>query len=133
MANWKKILLEKIPIIKKAKGEDAICLDFCGKLQRLTRQDKFHCVWFHVVNEFAGGSKPLFGAKLKAMGKVAGAPDYIFMHQDGSFFIEFKTKTGKQLANQIAFEYWCLEKGVKYYIARSSDEAFEILKKEGVL
>lgn len=132
---WIEQIFCKIPIIKKAKGEDAICINFASKLQRLTRQGEFKCVWFHVANEYAGKERKLFGAKLKAMGKVSGVSDYVFMRGGKNLAIEFKTKakTSKQSEGQKAFEAWCKENGVPYHIARSSQEGFDILKQHGLL
>lgn len=133
--NWIEALFVKIPFVKNAKGEDAICINFASRLQRETRQGNFKAVWFHVANEFAGSERKLFGAKLKAMGKIKGCADYIFMWHGGNIAIEFKTKlkTSKQSKEQIAFEQWCKDMGVPYYVARSSEEGFKILRKYNLL
>jgi hypothetical protein len=135
MKPWIEYLFCKIPIVRNAKNEDAICIEFASKLQRMTRQGEFNCVWFHVANEYAGESKPLYGAKLKAMGKVAGVSDYIFMKEGKNLALEFKTtdKQSKQSKGQKCFEQWCKDVGIPYELVRSSQEGFDALKKHGIM
>lgn len=131
--NFLADLFGKVPIVKNAKGENAICIDFAKDLQRETRQGRFPTVWFHVANEFAGKQRPLFGAILKAMGKLAGVADYIFLWGSGCGCIEFKTPTGKQSKAQERFQAWCESYGIPYEIATSKEEGLDILKRWGRL
>lgn len=119
----------RIPIVKNAKNEDGICIEFANILQKMTRQGNADFVWFHVANEFAGKVRPVFGSKLKAMGKVAGVSDYIIMSESKCLALEFKTKTGKQSKGQKAFEDWCASCGVPYEIVRNKEEGFRALVK----
>lgn len=138
--NFLADLFGKVPIVKNAKGENAICIDFANHLQRETRQERFNTVWFHVANEFAPEKDnkekqkkkfSVFGCVLKAMGKLAGVADYIFLWGGGCGCIEFKTPTGKQSEAQKRFQAWCESCGVPYEIATSKEEGLDILKRWG--
>lgn len=124
-------LFSKIPILGRLENEDLICYEFAKKLQRMTRQGDFNTIWFHVANEFDGTPNPKFGAKLKGLGKLAGVADYIFLWDGGCGAIEFKTPTGRQSQGQKDFQAWCKDHNVLYEVARSADEAFDILKEWG--
>jgi hypothetical protein len=64
------------------------------------------------------------------MGKIAGVPDYCFVGEKGSFFIEFKSAKGRLSPNQKIFEEWCRANKVNYFICRSAKEGFAILAHE---
>ena len=64
------------------------------------------------------------------MGKISGAPDYCFVSKDKSFFIEVKSKKGRQSDNQKMFEEWCKNKEVNYYVCRNFDECAEVVTKQ---
>ena len=82
-------------------------------------------VAFHPAN---GGSRnPIEGAKLKAMGVVAGAPDIVIFWGERPYCIELKTSTGRQRPNQKEFEENARKAGALYQLCRSLDEV------EGVL
>ncbi len=75
---------------------------------------------FHPAN---GGSRnPIEGAKLKAMGVVAGAPDIVIFWNERAFCIELKTATGRQRPNQKEFEQRARNAGAFYQLCRSMDE-----------
>ena len=128
--------------IPKLRGEldpeDAICYEFAERVRYLQQEDlcRKEFVWTHIANEFAGKSKPVFGMKLKAVGKVSGWPDYNFLWSDGSGVIEFKTadeKKSKLRATQKDVQAWCELAGVPFRVARSATEGIEILKEWGVV
>lgn len=124
-------MFRKIPIVKNAEKEHGDCVELASFLQRETRQGRFDTVWFHVANEFAGKKRPIWGALLKAMGKLSGVADYIFMWDNGCGAIEMKHGKGKQSKGQIDFELWCHDNGVPYEVCYSSQEAINVLIKWG--
>ena len=64
-------------------------------------------------------------AKMKAMGLTPGAADIVVMWPEGRAYIEFKSATGVQKPDQVAFENWCRDAGVPYLLCRSSKDAFD--------
>lgn len=129
------LLFAKVPRVGgNLKPEDKICVEFTKRLIKATRFEDFPAVWFHVPNEFSGSKKPIFGMLQKAMGKVAGMSDYVFLWEDGNLCLEFKTEeaSSKQSDKQEAVETWCKASGVPYRLARSADEAYAILKDVGL-
>lgn len=121
----------KIPIVKRAEKEHGECVKLAKFLQKETRQGRFNTVWFHVANEFAGKQRPVWGALLKAMGKLAGVADYIFMWEGGCGCIEMKYAKGKQSQSQKDFAQWCEDNGVLYEVCYSHEEALDVLKQWG--
>lgn len=67
------------------------------------------------------------GVKLKAMGLVAGVADMTFLHNNKAYFIELKTKTGKQSPNQIDWQKTISNEGFQYHIIRSLDEFKDLI------
>ncbi len=114
------------------KPEQKICVEFTNYLKEKTLKGNFPFIWFHIPNEFhrkklnEGG---YFGSIQTAMGRISGAPDYCFISSHKSFFIEFKTRSGKLSTSQKFFERWCLDKNIHYAICRSSQEGIEIVEK----
>lgn len=65
----------------------------------------------------------LDGARLKAMGMVAGVSDLVFFAPDGQVFaIEVKTETGRQQPVQKDWQEKVESIGVKYVIVRSVED-----------
>lgn len=112
------------------KEEQKMCVEFANGLRQMTLEGKLPYVWFHISNEFLPSRQVnySFELKLKHMGKIAGVPDYCFVGEKGSFFIEFKSLKGRQTDCQKKFEEWCKMMGIGYYICRSAKAAFDILK-----
>lgn len=112
------------------KEEQKMCVEFANGLRQMTLEGKLSYIWFHIANEFLPSKQPnySFEAKLKHMGKIAGLPDYCFIGENGSFFIEFKSSKGRQTENQKKFEEWCRINKVPYFICRSAKEGFEVLR-----
>jgi hypothetical protein len=70
------------------------------------------------------------GARLKAMGMVAGVADLCFLGRDGvTVFLEMKTDIGVQSWDQKRFEEVCKKVGAKYFLVRSVLEGQELIKK----
>jgi hypothetical protein len=115
------------------KEEQKICVEFSNYLREQTIKGNFPYIWFHIPNEFyktkgKEGMGGLFGSILTAMGRISGAPDYCFIGKDHSFFIEFKSKSGRLFTAQKFFERWCKEKEVNYFLCRSAKEGIEIVE-----
>jgi hypothetical protein len=75
---------------------------------------------------------PIFDAKRNAyrsMPKYAmkGVADIILLVNGFSYFLEVKTKTGKQSTEQKKFEKGVKEAGCKYFVVRSIDDVQKIL------
>lgn len=86
-------------------------------------------LYIHIPNEGNRNSK-IDGAKRKALGLTAGAPDtFLFMSCRGyhGLAIEFKTETGVQSEAQKLFQARLEVMGYKYVIIRSLEEFKEII------
>lgn len=59
---------------------------------------------------------------------IKGVPDIWAMKNGRSFWIEVKSKTGKQSPEQKAFEIWVKSEGIIYFICRSESDLIENLK-----
>lgn len=74
------------------------------------------------------------GAKLKAMGTVAGTPDLLALMPDGRCgWIELKASGNYQSPAQKAFQAHCEAIGVPYEVCYTLDKAIAILTAWGVL
>ena len=69
------------------------------------------------------------GVKLKAMGLAAGVADMTFLHNSKAYFIELKTKTGKQSPKQIEWQKTVSNEGFQYIIIRSLDEFRDLINR----
>jgi hypothetical protein len=112
------------------KDEQKICVEFANEMRQLTLEGNLPYVWFHIANEFLPSSKVnySFESKLKHMGKMVGVPDYCFLSENDSFFIEFKTAKGRQTPTQKIFENWCATNKVDYFLCRSAREGIDIVR-----
>lgn len=109
--------------------EDTICIDFVSVLNSYIQIKKPNFVYFHVPNEISSNKNPIFGAKLKKMGKTNGVADYIFLWENGSGCIEFKAGKNGLTESQKTFSENCSKFKIPYEVARSVDEGINILKK----
>lgn len=115
------------------KPEQSICVEFANSLRQLTLEKKLPYIWFHIPNEFLPSARINYSFELKQkhMGKISGVPDYCFLSQNDSFFIEFKAPKGKQSPNQKTFEEWCAAQDVAYFLCRSAVEGINtVLQRE---
>ena len=108
------------------KGEDLLCSEFVAQCVSLTLEGSLKGIFFHVGNENTNTRG--MNSKLKALGRIPGVPDYVFINKNKTIFLEFKSEKGKQTINQMAFEAWCLEIGISYFIIRSIEQAIKILQ-----
>lgn len=79
------------------------------------------CVFFHVPN----GEKrdPRTAAKIKAMGGLAGVPDFVFLLPNGQAgFIELKVSDGALSPSQIEFRQKAMALNCGFAVCRSLDE-----------
>lgn len=124
-----KILIPSKNISSKVlKEEDGICVQFANFLREksLESGSTFPYVWFHIPNEFSQYNA-LYGLKQSWMGRIPGAPDFCFIGEENSFFIEFKTAKGKQSPSQKIFQKWCEGNKVDYFLCRSAKEGEDII------
>lgn len=107
-----------------------MCVEFANGLRQMTLEGKLPYVWFHIPNEFLPSRQVnySFELKLKHMGKISGTPDYCFVGEKGSFFIEFKSIKGRQTENQKKFEEWCGITRAPYHLCRSAEEGMTVVK-----
>jgi hypothetical protein len=113
------------------KNEDKICVEFQNEMKCLLLENKLNCLWFHVANEgaFGGeGFRPMYGEKLKRMGKAKGMFDYIFLSQNGSAMIEFKYNKNKMTPSQVVVKDWADKLKIHTFVAYSAVEAIKFLK-----
>lgn len=131
---WLYNLLKRAKCNYKLNPEAAEQVRFADQLRLLSLENKLDCVWFAVCNEIGGvAHNARYGAYLKALGKISGTPDMIFLWENGCGVIEFKSKTGRQSPEQKLFQQWCETKDIPYSIARSTEEATQILTSWGRL
>lgn len=64
---------------------------------------------------------------LQGLGAFKGCPDIVAIKDGLVLFIEVKTDTGKQSANQEAFEHSIVEQGGHYLIARGYEDILDYL------
>lgn len=64
------------------------------------------------------------------MGRAKGAPDLIAGKNGKTYWLELKTKKGKQSAEQKCFEDLAPTFGAKYLIVRSFEDVEELLREE---
>lgn len=109
-------------------GEDKITYDFRQWLTDETIEGRIGFVWFHVANEISDNKAFVFGAKLRALGKLPGVSDYIFIKGNRSAVLELKSGKNRLSDSQHIFLDWCAQHGVLYCVARSVEEAQEFVK-----
>lgn len=62
-------------------------------------------------------------------GALRGAPDIVVVMPSVVFFVEFKTRYGKQSDGQVAFEEKCKLLGVGYYVCRTLEDFKTVVAK----
>lgn len=112
-------LFRKIGQIRTKHREAKLCHEIAITLRNACLDGR-KLVWFHVPNESNGGVR--FGANLNAIGRLAGAPDYVLITKGATILVEVKTDKGKLSDNQKMFSAWCEDCGVKYRTVRSLEE-----------
>jgi elongation factor P hydroxylase len=117
------------PLTRKARGlpvaEISLHMSVAAFLRRAWPAE---LVWFHVPN----GEKrdKATAGKLKGMGVLAGAPDFIFIMPNGqAAFLELKRVDGEFSEQQIEFRDRVLACGCGYASARSPEDAERVLSR----
>ena len=115
--------------------EAAECIRFADWFVPLIISGEYRGIYMHVTNEFAGAKRYVFGAVLKAMGKIGGAPDYVFLWDGGSGVLEFKRPDGKGKPSdkQLALGRICGHSNVNHAFVNTSEEARAKLIEWGAL
>jgi hypothetical protein len=73
------------------------------------------------------------GARLKALGLVAGAPDLLVVLPHGKgCFIEVKSAKGRVSVEQYSFSYSCVALNWPWFVARSIDDVRRAFKALGI-
>lgn len=104
------------------------CIKFSNACKAWGIQGQLKATWAHIPNENSNNKHKGFGMVQKAMGKIPGAPDYVFVGPEGSGWIEFKSEIGKLSPSQKNFQEWCKSMGANYEMVRSVEEAEHVLK-----
>lgn len=116
------------------KPEDRICREFAATLIQATLEGRLRCCWTHIANENANNKSPVFGMKLRMLGKIPGVSDYLFFNGQGSWAIEVKEpKRGKLSPNQHLFKQWCDLYKVPYHVITEAQGGMDLLKGWGLL
>jgi len=87
-------------------------------------------LFFHCPNGEARSAAT--GAKLKAMGVLAGVADFVILRGGFCFFLELKGPKGKQSVTQKVFKQRAIEAGAAYEVADSPEAVRETLRRWGV-
>jgi hypothetical protein len=97
-----------------------------------------HVLWYHIPNGEL--REDAAGAKLRAMGTLAGAGDLFFQWRDPfpdgekrSLYLELKSRTGRLSEDQKQFRDRAIAAGAEYAVANSIDEAVNVLIGCGLL
>lgn len=124
-----------LPDLAPKPSERAICEAFYEWYLKSRNGFLIPCLLLHIANEFSGEYRPAFGAALKRMGKVSGALDYVCIPQAGrgdAFWIEMKSHKGKVDPDQEAFMAMLNTLGIRWYLARSTEEAIQVMRDQGI-
>lgn len=87
-------------------------------------------VVFHCPN--GGARNAVAGAKLKALGTMAGIPDLCMIVLGKVYFLEVKSQSGKPSTEQVAVFNALEQSGAYVAVARSVDEARDALRRWGI-
>lgn len=113
------------------KNEDLIGYNLHAELCYLYLSNKIDGIWFHVANEGVFSKenfRPMYGSKLKQMGKAKGIPDYIFLWNGGCAMVELKHGKNKLTDSQKVVKQWAFNAGIPHCVAYSKEEAIKFLK-----
>ena len=89
-----------------------------------------HAFVFHTPN--GGARNAIAGAKLKALGTVAGIPDLCLIVLGKVYFLEVKSQSGKPSDEQIAVFVALEHAGAYVAVVRSVDEARDVVRRWGI-
>lgn len=94
-------------------------------------------LFFSVPNEGMGESRGRGGlarmARLRRMGLRPGVADLVIVKGGRAYFLELKRRAGRQSVNQLEFEADAIHVGAEYAVARSFEEAQNIVISWGIV
>lgn len=101
-------------------------------VQHLKLRAPANVIWYAIPNGIPASKRT--GARFKAEGMLAGAPDMAFVLADGrAAFMEIKAAGGRLSAEQKAFEAKCSAMGVEHAVVYSIDQALAVLTAWGAI
>jgi len=119
---------------RRLNPEESLQISFKETLDLM----KPNCIYLHIPNE--GKRSWAEGKKMKRMGLVAGAPDwlivwhsyYAMLRLPTCGFIEMKTTAGKLSLDQLEFQSRCRKIGVPFETAKTVERGIEIMRDWGI-
>lgn len=121
----------KRPNIRDFKGEALISKNLTDTLDILRIAGKVNGLYTHIAHESLATAA--YNLKQKAMGKIAGVPDWAFFWKDKALLIELKTPKGHLSSSQKFFHSEAKKYGCNIHVARSVEQALDILYENGFL
>lgn len=121
------------------KYEYELGVSLIKHLEDLKCMNQIEGFWFHVPNQISRNDNPKFGAALKRLGKVKGAPDYVFVWKNKVGFMELKRAKTKENARgtlqkeQRDLQTESLKLDVPFEVCDSLDDCLLILEKWGFI
>ncbi len=88
-------------------------------------------LWLHIPN--GEQRSPRTGAKLKRMGVLAGAADFLIVVRGRAHFLELKTPKGRQSIAQLSFRTCATGAGGSYAVCRAPEEVRSTLEMWGAV
>jgi hypothetical protein len=86
--------------------------------------------WYHIPN--GENRNAATGALLKAMGTMAGVPDFHLEWAGGHAYIELKAGKGTLNLNQMLFKQDCEAFGIPHAVCKSLDEVIAFIDQLGL-
>ena len=103
----------------------------CVIVQMLRLNCADDVIWFAIPNGTYTSKRT--AGRLKAAGVVAGVADLEIIIRGRAHFLELKSPVGRQSPAQWEFELACIASGTPYAIARSPEDAANILSAWGAI
>lgn len=139
---WLVSLMTRKPLGAMRLGpEDLITIELANRLRVAVLEGRLRGTWTKIPHEVGAVSKKggqfrvasARYAKQIAMGLITGSADFVFVWDTGGGWIELKSKTGTLSPTQKDFRSWAQAEHARHEVAKSADEAEEILRGWGVL
>lgn len=148
MAKIRLLSRPKLNMRWRLTAEDRVSIELADTLRQLSMDGLLKGTWTKLGNE--GKRSLIVGAIMKAMGMLPGAPDFVFLWENGSGWIELKApakrgasdKTGNEIQLKAAgtlshaqkdFRLWSQSEGVNHAVCYSVDAAIDTLKAWGAM
>lgn len=124
--------------MKTMKPENQLSADLCTALTRIRDAGIFPAVFFHVPNEFKPTKNFMAAwAIKKAIGCVAGAPDWVILWKGGFLLVELKAEKTIPAAlnamrdDQRKFAMMCDKYGIPYEVHIEVKTVIQSLRRKG--